>query len=180
MSAVDKHHDTIMDNQNVKDTVRQIFTEYLNANGHRKTPERYAILDTIYSMEGHFDIDSLYSQMADEEKFRVSRATLYNTIILLIQARLVIKHQFGTTSQYEKSYNRDTHHHLICTQCGKVTECQDAALQDAIAHTKLKRFSLTHYSLYMYGLCSKCERANKRNRKSGQQPPAKSRKGENG
>ena len=93
-----------MESQNVKDTVRQIFTEYLNANGHRKTPERYAILDTIYSVEGHFDIDTLYSLMADQENFRVSRATLYNTIILLINARLVIKHQFGNSSQYEKCF----------------------------------------------------------------------------
>lgn len=75
-----------METQNVKDTVRQIFTEYLNANGHRKTPERYAILDTIYSIDGHFDIDMLYSQMMNQENFRVSRATLYNTIILLINA----------------------------------------------------------------------------------------------
>ena len=68
-----------MESQNVKDTVRQIFTEYLNTNGHRKTPERYAILETIYSIDGHFDIDTLYSLMADQENFRVSRATLYNT-----------------------------------------------------------------------------------------------------
>ena len=67
-----------METQNVKDTVRQIFTEYLTANGHRKTPERYAILDTIYSIDGHFDIDMLYSRMMDQENFRVSRATLYN------------------------------------------------------------------------------------------------------
>ena len=65
-----------MESQNVKDTVRQIFTEYLNTNGHRKTPERYAILDTIYSIDGHFDIDTLYSLMADQENFRVSRDTL--------------------------------------------------------------------------------------------------------
>ena len=77
-----------MESQNVKDTVRQIFTEYLNTNGHRKTPERYAILETIYSIDGHFDIDTLYSLMADQENFRVSRATLYNTIILLINAWL--------------------------------------------------------------------------------------------
>ena len=131
-----------MESQNVKDTVRQIFTEYLNANGHRKTPERYAILDTIYSIDGHFDIDTLYSLMADQENFRVSRATLYNTIILLINARLVIKHQFGNSSQYEKCYNRDTHHHQICTQCGKVTEFQNEELQHAIENTKLSRFIL--------------------------------------
>ena len=137
-----------MESQNVKDTVKQIFTEYLNANGHRKTPERYAILDTIYSIDGHFDIDTLYSLMVDQENFRVSRATLYNTIILLINARLVIKH------------------HQICTQCGKVTEFQNEELQQAIGNTKLSRFSLSHYSLYLYGLCSKCDRANKRKKKS--------------
>ncbi len=148
-----------MDTQNVKDTVRQIFTEYLNVNGHRKTPERYAILDAIYSIDGHFDIDTLYSLMADRENFRVSRATLYNTIILLIKARLVIKHQFGTSSQYEKCYDRETHHHLICTRCSKVTEFQDEELQHAVEHTRLRRFNLTHYSLYIYGVCSRCERA---------------------
>ena len=132
-----------MESQNVKDTVRQIFTEYLNTNGHRKTPERYAILDTIYSIDGHFDIDTLYSLMADQENFRVSRATLYNTIILLINARLIIKHQFGNSSQYEKSYNRDTHHHQICTQCGQVIEFQNEELQHAIENTKLSRFNLS-------------------------------------
>jgi Fur family ferric uptake transcriptional regulator len=146
----------------MKDTVRKIFTEYLNVNGHRKTPERFAILDTIYSIEGHFDIDTLYQLMIDQEKFRVSRATLYNTIILLINARLVIKHQFGNSSQYEKSYNRETHHHRICAQCGQVTEFEDPVLQQVIEGTKLKGFHLSHYTLYIYGLCAKCERANKR------------------
>jgi Fur family ferric uptake transcriptional regulator len=89
--------------ENVKETVKQMWTEYLQAHGHRKTPERYAILDTIYSIKGHFDIETLYHYMADEEKFRVSRATLYNTIILLLDAQLVIKHQFGASSQYERA-----------------------------------------------------------------------------
>ena len=56
-----------METQNVKDTVRQIFTEYLTANGHRKTPERYAILDTIYSIDGHFDIDMLLHKVDSDE-----------------------------------------------------------------------------------------------------------------
>lgn len=151
-----------METLKVKDMVKQIFTEYLNTNGHRKTPERYAILDTIYSIDGHFDIDTLYSRMMHHENFRVSRATLYNTIILLINAKLVIKHQFSTSSQYEKSYNRDNHHHQICTQCGTVTECQNEVLQKAIEGTRLSRFQLSHYSLYLYGMCSKCDRKNKK------------------
>ena len=82
----------------LREKVKQIFTEYLTIKGHRKTPERYAILDTIYSLNGHFDIDELYDLMMNEERFRVSKATLYNTIILLMDAKLVIKHQFGTSS----------------------------------------------------------------------------------
>ncbi len=151
--------------ENVKDTVKQIFTEYLRVNKHRKTPERFAILDAIYSIEGHFDIDTLYSMMMNEEKFRVSRATLYNTIILLMDAKLIIKHIFGSTSQYEKSYNMETHHHIICTVCGKVTEYQNTDLRDAIAHTHIKRFHMSHYSLYIYGICSKCAAARRRKRK---------------
>jgi Fur family ferric uptake transcriptional regulator len=155
-----------METQNIKDTVRQIFTEYLNNNGHRKTPERFAILDTIYSIDGHFGIETLYTLMMDQERFRVSRATLYNTIGLLINARLVIKHQFGSSSQYEKSYKRETHHHQICTQCGTVTEFQNDDLKNAIGSVKLNRFQMSHYSIYIYGLCSKCVRANKKKEKS--------------
>lgn len=151
-----------MGDKNVKETVKQIFTEYLEANGHRKTPERFAILDTIYSINGHFDIDMLYGLMMNQENFRVSRATLYNTIILLMDAKLVIKHLFGNSSQYEKSFNIETHHHLICTQCGKVTEFQNETLKSAIASTKMNRFQMSHYSLYIYGICSKCAWAKRR------------------
>ena len=63
--------------ENIKDKVKQILTDYLQKNGHRKTPERYAILDTIYSIKGHFDIDDLYIYMADKEKFRVSTSTTF-------------------------------------------------------------------------------------------------------
>ena len=151
--------------ENVQETVKQILTDYLQKNGHRKTPERYAILDTIYSIQGHFDIDTLYHFMEDEGNFRVSRATLYNTIILLMDANLVIRHQFGSSSQYERAYKNGTHHHMICTDCGIVTEFEDEKLKQAIVETKLKRFTTTHYSLYIYGMCSKCASVKRKKKK---------------
>ncbi len=149
----------------IKEKVKQILTDYLQKHSHRKTPERFAILDTIYSIDGHFDIENLYRRMEEGKHFRVSRATLYNTILLFINAGLVIKHQFGNTSQYERSYNNETHHHTICTSCGKIAEFEDATLRMAITGTKVRAFTVSHYSLYIYGMCNRCKNALARKKK---------------
>jgi len=138
------------------EAIKDIFTEYLKKHHHRKTPERYAILEWIYSSEGHFNADILYNQM--QENYRVSLATVYNTLELLLECRLIIKHQLGGQfAQYEKVCGGNTHHHLICTNCGKVKEFSDKQIRVAIQSKQFAHFQTSHYSLYLYGLCSKCK-----------------------
>lgn len=155
----------VMKEENTAQIVKNIFTDYLIKNQHRKTPERYAILEKIYSLEGHFDAEQLFEHMQHE--YRVSLATVYNTLELLYDVGLVIKHQFDNQSaKYEKALGASVHHHLVCNHCGKVKEFTDKKIRQSIQNKQFSTFQATHYTLYVYGICGKCKSKDGNDKKS--------------
>ena len=94
------------------EVIKEVLRNYLKEKGLRNTPERYTILEEIYNYDKHFNVDDLYLLML-QKKYHISKATIYNTIEVFLDAGLVRKHQFGESSTYEKSYFDRQHDHIV-------------------------------------------------------------------
>ncbi len=131
--------------------VEKELTRFLQANGLRKTPERYAILKEIYCHHGHFNVEALYDSMI-RKKYRVSKATVYNTIEILIACGLVRRHHFDESqAYYEKSYFDSQHDHLLLDE-GEVIEFCDPRIE--LIKKELEKTNgveIYRHSLLFYG-----------------------------
>lgn len=136
------------------DEVRGIFRAFLKKRNLRQTPERFVILDEIYATGDHIDADELFFRLKQKGN-RVSRATVYNTLELLLECDLVVRHQFGKNqAKYERAFSYWQHDHLICLDCNELLEFCDPriqGIQEMIA--EIYQFEIKHHSLNLYGHC---------------------------
>ncbi|MFN1835992.1 Fur family transcriptional regulator [Balneola sp. MJW-20] len=143
--------------------VKEIFRSYLKERNQRQTPERFMVLNEIYTSDGHFDADDIFFRMK-EGGTRVSRATVYNTLDLLVECGLVQRQQFGKSQYYyERAYAYQQHDHIICQQCGTVLEFCDpriGEIQEMIG--QIHGMDIKSHSLHFYGECKDKEACKKR------------------
>jgi Fur family ferric uptake transcriptional regulator len=143
-----------MDNQ----AAREILSNYLKQQGNsRATSARFAVLNEVLRTQGHFDVESLYYRLITSG-VKVSKATVYNTLDLLLNCGLVSKYRFAeNTSRYEKAFGRPHHHHLICLKCGDIIEFMNENLQriqDDVCRDK--RFDPQSTTFQIFGTCARC------------------------
>lgn len=141
--------------QTAIDRAKDVLTQYMQEQNMRKTPERYAILETVMKMKGHNSADKILTLMPDS--FHVSRATVYSTLQLLVECGLVFNHQINGIVLYEKAFECEPHNHTICNGCGKMSDLIDDTVMQTAMKIKTPRFKKMRSSTYIYGICNVCQ-----------------------
>ncbi len=133
---------------------KDIFTEYLKSGNHRITPERFEVLNFALNKKGHFAADELYADMK-KNKSNISRATVYNTLELLVDCQLLVQRNFGDgKTTYESNFKRKAHDHLICTNCGEIIEFSAPEIEEIVKRVCDELgFIPSGYSFNIFGIC---------------------------
>jgi len=137
----------------------RLFGRYLRDQGLPVTPQRERVAHAVFSSNEHLSVDDLERQLRDGGE-RIGKATLYRTLELLVRSRLVQEHDFGEGfKRYEHRLSRQPDHdHLICLECGGVTEFKAQELNDIQRRVSSEHgFSPSRHKLEIYGLCQPCQ-----------------------
>lgn len=139
-----------------KNKAHEKFREFLKAGKHRITPERFEVLDFALAFNDHFTADELYLNMR-EGKSNISRATVYNSLELVVKCKMLAKRNFGENKTfYESSYNRQNHGHLICKTCGNIIEFNNAKVSEIVDNIVAQNnFTPDSFQFNIFGNCKK-------------------------
>lgn len=133
------------------------FADYLKDHGLKFTAERQAILQEFYRIHEHIDADELLFRLR-RNGVRVSRATIYRTLDLMVQAGLARRITFGKDhAYYEHILGREAHEHMVCLGCDRIIEWLDPELLELVRRNcRDHEFSPARHSLQVFGYCKEC------------------------
>ncbi len=149
-----------MSEQEVVPFVR-LFGRYLREQGLPVTQQREAVAEVVFSSDEHLSVDEIEQELREAGE-RIGKATIYRTLDLLVKSKLVEEHDFGEGfKRYEHRLSRQpVHEHLVCLECGHVTEFESPEVQKVEARVSARHgFRPTRHRLEIYGLCQSCQDA---------------------
>jgi Fur family ferric uptake transcriptional regulator len=139
----------------------RLFSRYLHEHGLPITQQREAVAQTVFSSTGHLSVEDIERRLREGDE-RIGKATIYRTLDLLVKSKLVEEHDFGEGfKRYEHRLSRQpVHEHLICLECGKVTEFRSEEVERVESRVASEYdFVPVRHRLEIYGLCRDCRSA---------------------
>jgi Fur family ferric uptake transcriptional regulator len=138
--------------------VKPQFLNYLKQQGLKWTPERERVFQEASALEGHFEAEELAYRLRKKGS-RISVATVYRTLPLLVKAGLIKEAIHGEKHHhYEHNHEENQHDHLICLKCGKIVEFGEESLREIEERICEKhQFRPQKIVVEIFGYCKKCQ-----------------------
>ncbi|MEN4052436.1 MULTISPECIES: Fur family transcriptional regulator [Sulfurimonas] len=140
------------------------FKTLLKKNNLKFTIQREVILETLYNSNEHLTPEALHHLIQERHpNLKTGIATVYRTLSLLEDSNVVTSLSFGAQGKKYELGAKEHHDHLICTECGEITEFVDEQIEKRQhAITDELGFKMLDHSMQIYGICKKCqEKTNK-------------------
>jgi Fur family peroxide stress response transcriptional regulator len=150
-------HTTPHKNERLRDIIDKMRQE-----GCRITPQRRGVLQILTQSEDHLTADEIYEQLKADFP-TTSLATVYKTLGLLKTMGEVLELSFGEGSKRYDAHQPSPHPHLVCVDCGEITDIIDLELEgvdDLVGQVKARtKFKMLSYRIDFFGICQKCQRS---------------------
>ncbi len=141
------------------ETLLSRFKELLKKNGYKYTIQREVILETLYTSDEHLTPELLHQLIKEKyPELKTGIATVYRTLSLLEESDMVTSLSFGAQGKKYELGAKEHHDHMICTQCGAITEFVDEAIEERQHHIAEELgFLMQDHSMQIYGICKACQ-----------------------
>jgi len=143
----------------MEETILNSFKDALRRENLKLTPQRKQIFSAIADTDEHWEVDDIIYRFREDNQ-RISRATVYRTLDILVDYGFVRKVDFGEGRfRYEYAAGQDHHDHLICEDCGEIIEFLNEKIErQQVKICKDYSFQPTKHVLQIYGLCQDCQK----------------------
>ena len=148
-------------------SVEEKFEAFVRSKGLKLTSQRRRILKRVFSTHHHFTAEEVYD-MFRRGREKISRATVYRTLSLLVEGRFLDSLDLGQDRRYfEHILGHEHHDHIICLTCTKIIEFQEPRIEALQEHVmKSHGFHITSHSLRLFGFCDECRSKTRKRKKA--------------